>query len=204
MSVAESQVATLKDGDYFGKNALLRGEPRTATIKAKTDLSTFKITRTEFEELGLREKLDFPQRKAVGGGAVGERQLKPPSPRTPEERRLMLEALTDDVNLQKCVPLDGPKMDLLIDTAWRRTSPRASRSSRRGISMQILLHCAIMGPAEGAILWVLPVRETCESLQWDEAVEVCLAQCERKADILVFNFDSDLINGQSAMGKFMR
>ena len=114
MSVAESQVATLKDGDYFGKNALLRGEPRTATIKAKTDLSTFKITRTEFEELGLREKLDFPQRKAVGGGAVGERQLKPPSPRTPEERRLMLEALTDDVNLQKCVPLDGPKMHLLM------------------------------------------------------------------------------------------
>ena len=70
--------------------------------------------------------------------------------------------------------------------------------------MQILLHCAIMGSAEGAILWVLPVRETCESLQWDEAVEVCLAQCERKADILVFNFDSDLIDGQSAMGKFMR
>ena len=70
--------------------------------------------------------------------------------------------------------------------------------------MQILLYYAIMGPAEGAILWVLPVRETCESLQWDEAVEVCLAQCERKADILVFNFDSDLIDGQSAMSKSMR
>ena len=66
MSVAESQVATLKDGDYFGKNALLRGEPRTATIKAKTDLSTFKITRTKFEELGLREKLDFPPAQGCG------------------------------------------------------------------------------------------------------------------------------------------
>ena len=56
----------------------------------------------------------------------------------------------------------------------------------------------------GAILWVLPVRELVKAYKWDEAVEVCLAQCERKADILVFNFDSDLIDGQSAMGKFMR
>jgi len=35
-------------------------------------------------------------------------------------------------------------------------------------------------------------------------MEVCLAQCEKKADILDFNFDSDLIDGQTAMGRFMR
>merc|ERR1711979_91559 len=35
-------------------------------------------------------------------------------------------------------------------------------------------------------------------------MEVCVAQCEKKADILDFNFDSDLIDGESAMGKFMR
>eukprot|EP00930_Biecheleria_cincta_P088362 TRINITY_DN7758_c0_g3_i1.p1 TRINITY_DN7758_c0_g3~~TRINITY_DN7758_c0_g3_i1.p1 ORF type:complete len:802 (+),score=204.51 TRINITY_DN7758_c0_g3_i1:31-2406(+) len=119
VSIAENQVATLKDGDYFGENALLRDEPRTATIKAKTDLSTFKVTRVKFEELGLREKLDFPQRKAVGGGAVKELQVKPPSPKTPEERKLMVEALKNNTNLQSCVPLDGPKMDLLIDAAWK-------------------------------------------------------------------------------------
>ena len=72
MSVAESQVATLKDGDYFGKNDLLQGEPRTATIKAKTDLSTFKITRTKFEELGLREKLDFPPSARLWVAALSE------------------------------------------------------------------------------------------------------------------------------------
>merc|ERR1712190_355225 len=38
----------------------------------------------------------------------------------------------------------------------------------------------------------------------DEAMEVCLTQCEKKADILDFNFDSDLIDGKMAMGKFMR
>ena len=41
-------------------------------------------------------------------------------------------------------------------------------------------------------------------LQWDETMEVCVAQFERKAAFLNFNFDSDLIDGQSAMGKFMR
>jgi 5-methyltetrahydrofolate--homocysteine methyltransferase len=43
-----------------------------------------------------------------------------------------------------------------------------------------------------------------DAYKWDEAMEVCLAQCEKHADILDFNFDSDLIDGQSAMGKFMR
>ena len=47
-------------------------------------------------------------------------------------------------------------------------------------------------------------KKLVDAYKWDEAMRVCLAQCERKADILVFNFDSDLINGQSAMGKFMR
>ena len=60
MSVAESQVATLKDGDYFGKNALLRGEPRTATIKAKTDLSTFKITRTSLRSWACERSWTSP------------------------------------------------------------------------------------------------------------------------------------------------
>merc|ERR1719261_1018176 len=35
-------------------------------------------------------------------------------------------------------------------------------------------------------------------------MEICSAQCEKNADILDFNFDSDLIDGKSAMGKFMR
>ena len=61
-------VATLKAGDYFGENALLRDEPRTATITAESQMSTLKITRDEFQRLGLHEKLQFANRKAVGGG----------------------------------------------------------------------------------------------------------------------------------------
>jgi len=47
-------------------------------------------------------------------------------------------------------------------------------------------------------------KKLVDAYKWDEAMEVCLTQCEKKADILDFNFDSDLIDGQSAMGKFMR
>merc|ERR1719171_177271 len=35
-------------------------------------------------------------------------------------------------------------------------------------------------------------------------MEVCVAQTSKAADVLDFNFDSDLIDGQTAMGKFMR
>ena len=41
------KVANLKQGDYFGENALLRNEPRSATIKAITEIKTLKITQVE-------------------------------------------------------------------------------------------------------------------------------------------------------------
>nr|UKS50372.1 B12-dependent methionine synthase [Margalefidinium polykrikoides] len=56
--------------------------------------------------------------------------------------------------------------------------------------------CNLMGSAK--------FKKLVDAYKWDEAMEVCLAQCEKKADILDFNFDSDLIVGKSAMGKFMR
>eukprot|EP00397_Hematodinium_sp_SG-2012_P000413 GEMP01000413.1.p1 GENE.GEMP01000413.1~~GEMP01000413.1.p1 ORF type:complete len:1999 (+),score=489.35 GEMP01000413.1:45-5999(+) len=40
--------------------------------------------------------------------------------------------------------------------------------------------------------------------KWDEALEVCKEQVENGAQILDFNMDADLIDGQSAMGKFLR
>lgn len=48
--LSRAQVATLKQGDYFGENALLRNEPRSATIKAVSEIKTLKIT----QELFLR------------------------------------------------------------------------------------------------------------------------------------------------------
>merc|ERR1719386_340066 len=56
--------------------------------------------------------------------------------------------------------------------------------------------CNLMGSAK--------FKKLVDSYKWDEAMEICLAQCEKHADILDFNFDSDLIDGKTAMGRFMR
>eukprot|EP00972_Heterocapsa_arctica_P041751 6156543-Heterocapsa_arctica.AAC.1 len=47
-------------------------------------------------------------------------------------------------------------------------------------------------------------KKLVDSYKWDEAMEVCAQQVEKHADILDFNFDSDLIDGKTAMGRFMR
>jgi len=116
------KVATLKPGDYFGENALLRDEPRTATITAKTDLSLLKITREKFQELGLHEKLQFANRKAVGGGnrkvAVQE-----PSPKEEKERELIAEALLTNQNLRTMVTLDDQRVKQIIDVVWKEEVP---------------------------------------------------------------------------------
>ncbi|CAJ1457361.1 unnamed protein product, partial [Effrenium voratum] len=83
------EVAQLKDGDYFGENSLLRDEPRTATIVAKAPLSTIIVQREKFDELGLREKLVFKTRKAIGGGFLETSAAKPPCLKSNDDRAVM-------------------------------------------------------------------------------------------------------------------
>jgi CRP-like cAMP-binding protein len=45
------ELALLGDGDSFGEMALLTGEPRTATVRAATDVSLLRIDREHFFEL---------------------------------------------------------------------------------------------------------------------------------------------------------
>lgn len=47
----ENVVATLKAGDYFGELALIDGEPRTATVVAKEDLTLLTVQSDEFDVL---------------------------------------------------------------------------------------------------------------------------------------------------------
>jgi len=112
------KVAMLKAGDYFGENALLRDEPRTATICAESALSCYKIVRSKFQELGLNEKLQFANRKAVGVGGINTVEVHEPSPKTTNDRKLIETALKNNENLQTMVTLDEARVNALIDIAW--------------------------------------------------------------------------------------
>jgi len=114
------KVAILGPGDYFGETALLRDVPRTATVRAVTALEAVKITREDFFEMGLHEKLET---KARRGAAVAQDSpnpaAKPPSPKTPEEEGLIAEALKKNKNLQATVPLSDDRVKQVISYAWK-------------------------------------------------------------------------------------
>lgn len=93
VEVNGNMVATLKTGDYFGENALLRGDPHNASIICQAKIDALKITRKAFSDLGLNEKLE-KQTTANNGGTpaptaapgstagtgVGLDQVAPPLP----------------------------------------------------------------------------------------------------------------------------
>mmetsp|Transcript_97222 Transcript_97222/g.275037 ORF Transcript_97222/g.275037 Transcript_97222/m.275037 type:complete len:559 (-) Transcript_97222:52-1728(-) len=66
VTVDGHKITLLSTGDYFGENALLANEPRTATITACSLMEVIKIKREQFQQLGLHEKLEFPRREKVG------------------------------------------------------------------------------------------------------------------------------------------
>lgn len=47
-------IALLKEGDVFGEMALLTGEPRSASIIARTDMDIYRLNREHFDDLMLR------------------------------------------------------------------------------------------------------------------------------------------------------
>jgi len=118
--ISGKAVAKLKSGDYFGENALLREEPRTATIWATSAVvKALKITRVDFEKLGLRGKIEFAKRGAVLGGAELEAEVKPPTPKTPEEVQLIAKALQANENLNTIGALDDAKIKAISDVMWK-------------------------------------------------------------------------------------
>ena len=58
-------IATLKPGDYFGEQSLLRNAPRNASVAAKTDVRLACLDSAKFKALKLGEKLSFAKRKAI-------------------------------------------------------------------------------------------------------------------------------------------
>jgi cGMP-dependent protein kinase len=125
-------VATLKEGDYFGENALLRDDPRNATITAQTSLNALKITRKDFTANGLNEKLEFAKRGAVGGGASGDAEIKPPCAKSAAETDCILKALKANTNLNNMITLDQETITAMTSLMWKETIQNATVILREG------------------------------------------------------------------------
>jgi len=123
VEIGGKKVASLKQGDYFGENALLRNEPRNATIKANSQVICLKITRSSFMSLGLQDKLEFPKRGAVGGGAQVQAETKPPSSKTDADLSLIKKALQENVNLNTIANLDEGRIKAMCDVMWKEEVP---------------------------------------------------------------------------------
>jgi len=110
------KVASLGAGDYFGENALLYEEPRTATIKAVGGLKLLMLTSTKFGDLGLRSKLQFAKRNAVGGlgPAVAQKETQRRRSlvvqKSAAEESEIAEAIKRNTNLASVLSLDDTKV----------------------------------------------------------------------------------------------
>lgn len=112
------RVDTWRVGADFGEHALLHNEPRHATITAETCVSTLKITREKFWQLGLNRKLQFEGRKGFKAG-IEQLHSNLPTLKTPEEKELIAAALLSNENLQAMVTLDETRVEQLVEVAWR-------------------------------------------------------------------------------------
>ncbi|CAD7944953.1 unnamed protein product, partial [Amoebophrya sp. A120] len=129
-----SEIATLKPGDYFGEGSLLEDTPRNATITVAQNCATLIVlclTRAKFEELGVRDRLRFPRRRAVaaGGGqqdqgnktngAAGDANnaAKKNVTKTPKEELLIRKALLANRYLSKV--LSNDQIQDLISVAYQ-------------------------------------------------------------------------------------
>mmetsp|Transcript_38647 Transcript_38647/g.90823 ORF Transcript_38647/g.90823 Transcript_38647/m.90823 type:complete len:809 (+) Transcript_38647:75-2501(+) len=114
------KVAILGPGDYFGETSLLRDVPRTATVRAVTDLEAVKITREDFFRMNLHEKLEMRARR---GAAVAQETPNPaakdPSPKTADEEKLIKDALQKNKNLQATVALNDERIKKMVAIAWK-------------------------------------------------------------------------------------
>jgi CRP-like cAMP-binding protein len=77
-------IAHLKDGDFLGEIAILCDTPRTATVKAKSELKTLRIRKEPFFEL-LRQ---FPEMAIEMARIMAERLTRTTSELVEVQRKL--------------------------------------------------------------------------------------------------------------------
>jgi len=124
-------VGRLGPGDYFGEKALLASEPRTATITTESFAECFRIQRKHFEELGLKEKLTFADRKAKRSAKV--RKIHPPTEKSEHDIEFIRECMLNNETLNGGMSvLSEEKIQKLVSVMWREKVVPGRRLIREG------------------------------------------------------------------------
>jgi cGMP-dependent protein kinase len=158
------QVNTVREGDYFGENALLHDEPRNATIKASSELTCLVVSREKFQELGLHMMLTFVKRQNVFGTVRDpeqEKNLKKSmsfKPKSDKDLVFLVSALKKNQNLQTLTNIDEATCKLLADAAWKKDIPAGDKVIQQGDMKADFFYLVEKGsfeifvapPAEGA------------------------------------------------------
>jgi CRP-like cAMP-binding protein len=135
--------ATLGSGEFFGETSMLTGEPHEADVIASTDVSTWALTRADFEALVLR----YPS-LALNLSRILGRRLRESSGRTATSVRIVpvaaaavAPAAVTPAKPSKAVPVAGAVVGLgrAADTAGGWFNSRSAGAKLRMIAVIVLL-----------------------------------------------------------------
>eukprot|EP00928_Gymnodinium_smaydae_P062176 TRINITY_DN46097_c0_g1_i1.p1 TRINITY_DN46097_c0_g1~~TRINITY_DN46097_c0_g1_i1.p1 ORF type:complete len:851 (+),score=179.99 TRINITY_DN46097_c0_g1_i1:108-2555(+) len=118
------KVAELREGDHFGERALLRNEPRVATIRCVQSTVAFSLTRERFRRLGLHHKLKFPKRPVImPGKEEAADEPPPPTEKTDLQRRAINQALRNNKVFNDIFSFqqNDERCNRLADRMWLKT-----------------------------------------------------------------------------------
>eukprot|EP00933_Yihiella_yeosuensis_P018767 TRINITY_DN1530_c0_g2_i1.p1 TRINITY_DN1530_c0_g2~~TRINITY_DN1530_c0_g2_i1.p1 ORF type:complete len:987 (-),score=162.85 TRINITY_DN1530_c0_g2_i1:208-3168(-) len=129
---------TLNAGDYFGGHTLMTERPNVATIVASDNgkLVTLSMSRTSFEEAGLRNWLHFPKRPAIyedpQKAAAPENRAGGDEKLSDSEEMFICNALSRNVNLRALMKASAEQLELVAGAAERREAKKGEVIAKRG------------------------------------------------------------------------
>lgn len=129
---AEKVIATLKPGDYFGEQSLLKSANRAATVAATEDCVCFVLTREKFKAFNLGEKLNFVKRAAVMAVFDDDASEDHDTTKTPEQTALIKKAIHSNANLTQVVQLEESQVTQLASVAFKEKMEKGTEVISQG------------------------------------------------------------------------